>query len=247
MLEALKFLIPRRIRKAVRDILGITALQERVSHLEELLYEGSGGLWEKSRERWRESTPTAHLTWGRELSGDSFIAKSRSYGAFDPDRAVLEIGPGYGRLLKSMVEQKVQFKRYLGLDISEKHVKYLKETFRDPNIHFLHADAENVSLDGAFDVVLSSLTFKHFFPSFEAALRNVATCVSPGGLFLFDLIEGKQKHFEFDQNVVNSLREYTRPEIEEILGRVGLELVAFDEVRHDPEHMRLLVVARKPK
>ena len=247
MRDTLKFLIPRKIRKAVRDILGITALQERVSHLEELLYEAGDGLWEKSRERWRESAPTVHLTWGQELSGESFIQKSSSYDVFGPDKAVLEIGPGYGRLLKSMVEQNVQFKKYLGLDISEKHVKYLRETFRDSKINFLHADAENVSFDNGFDVVLSSLTFKHLFPSFEATLRNVTKYVSPGGLFLFDLIEGKQKHFEFDQNVVTSLREYTRPEIEEILSRVGLELVAFDEVWHDQEHMRLLVVARKAK
>jgi hypothetical protein len=32
----------------------------------------------------------------------------------------------------------------------------------------------------------------------------------------------------------------------EILGKVGLELVAFDEVVHDRHYTRLLVVATKP-
>jgi hypothetical protein len=38
---------------------------------------------------------------------------------------------------------------------------------------------------------------------------------------------------------------YSREEVLEILGKVGLELVAFDEVVHDRHYTRLLVVATK--
>jgi hypothetical protein len=41
------------------------------------------------------------------------------------------------------------------------------------------------------------------------------------------------------------VRRYSRGEVESILSDVGLELVAFDEVEHHPEHTRLLVVAKR--
>jgi hypothetical protein len=45
---------------------------------------------------------------------------------------------------------------------------------------------------------------------------------------------------------VTYIRWYTRPEIQEIASRAGLEIEAFDEVHHSPTFSRLLVVARKP-
>ena len=84
----------------------------------------------------------------------------------------------------------------------------------------------------------------HLFPSFEAALQNVAGQMSPGALAVFDLIEGHRRYFAEDG--VSYMRFYTRPEVEAILANTGLELVLFDEVRHLADHVRLLVVARKP-
>jgi len=46
---------------------------------------------------------------------------------------------------------------------------------------------------------------------------------------------------------VTYLRHYTRPEVEAIVAAARLEIAAFDEVRHLPDHIRLLVVARKPR
>jgi hypothetical protein len=75
-------------------------------------------------------------------------------------------------------------------------------------------------------------------------LRNLGAQMRPGGVAAFDLIEGERRYFEDDD--VTYIRWYTRPEIEEIVRRCGLELAAFDEVRHLPELSRLLVVATKP-
>jgi hypothetical protein len=50
----------------------------------------------------------------------------------------------------------------------------------------------------------------------------------------------------FETDRVTYIRCYTRPEVQEILERVGLELVAFTNVKHDETHQRLLTVARKP-
>jgi SAM-dependent methyltransferase len=132
----------------------------------------------------------------------------------------------------------------VGLDLSEQNVKYLRETFVDPRISFIHGDAESAVPDGEFDLAISSLVFKHIFPSFERALANIASRLNAGGLACFDLIEGDARYFE-QWDEVTYIRHYSRPEISAILERCGLTLVAFDEVAHDAEHRRLLVVARK--
>jgi len=62
-------------------------------------------------------------------------------------------------------------------------------------------------------------------------------------MFCFDLLEGNRTIFEQDK--VTYIKWYTRDEVKSIVNRIPLQLVSFDEVRHDPEHQRLLVVARK--
>ena len=92
--------------------------------------------------------------------------------------------------------------------------------------------------------MVSSLTFKHLFPSFERALSNLAGQMAAGGVVLFDLIEGSRRYFEDDG--VTYIRWYERDEVEALLRACGLEPVAFEEVRHHATLARLLVVARRP-
>jgi SAM-dependent methyltransferase len=200
--------------------------------------------WERSRTRWRASKPTANLTWDVEISGDAFVEKATHHGVFGRGRAIVEVGPGYGRLLAACLDRRVEFGSYLGVDLSEDNVAYLRERFADDRIRFVHADVESVDVGGPVDGVISSLTFKHLFPSFEPALGHLADQLRTRGLIVFDLIEGQRRYFEEDG--VTYIRWYSRGEIEEIVLRTGLELVAFDEVRHVPDLVRLLVVAGKP-
>jgi SAM-dependent methyltransferase len=245
-----KKMIPAGVRRAIAGARNVSALRGRFAQLEGRLgragrrsTETSEEMWERSRRRWREALPVTHLTWGKEVSGDAFILKADAYGAFGPDKRLLEIGPGYGRLLKSLIKHGAAFKSYAGVDLSAENVRYLRETFAGEGFEFVHGDVESVRLEAGFDVVMSSLTFKHLFPSFRGALGHLAAQANPGCLFLFDLIEGVGKHFEHDG--ITYIRSYTRPEVSDALAGAGLKLVAFDEVRHDAEHARLLVVARK--
>jgi SAM-dependent methyltransferase len=200
-------------------------------------------LWERSRRRWRKAEPVTHLTWGIEVSGTDFIHKANSYGAFGPDKSLLEIGPGYGRLLKSIIDQSLPFKSYLGVDLSEQNVSYLRNHLSNPGIDFVSGDIERVELNQRFDVLFSSLTFKHLFPSFENALANATRNLNSDALVFFDLLEGSGQHFELDD--VTYIRHYQKAEILQILDRTGLELVAWEQVHHTSRHSRLLVIARK--
>lgn len=206
--------------------------------------EEAGRPGERAKIRWRATAPDPGLTWGDEVSGDPAVEVAERYEVFGPDRTVLEIGPGYGRVLGAALRRGVGFRRYIGLDLSEENVRHLREAFDDPRIEIVHGDVEFASLDEPIDAVLSFLTFKHIYPSFAAALVNLERQLRPGGRVVFDLIEGSREYFHRDQ--LTFMRQYTRAEVAEIVRGASLELVAVDQVEHAPGRGRMLVVADKP-
>jgi SAM-dependent methyltransferase len=197
-----------------------------------------------SKVRWRGATPDNDLTWGEEISGVPFVEMADWHGVFRPGARILEVGPGYGRLPAAIQELGVEFGDYLGLDLSEQNVAHLRERFAaEPRMQFEVADAESWTSDRRFDVVISSLTFKHIYPTYEKVLRNLGAHLEPGGKAVFDLIEGRRRYFRGETYI----RWYTKRQAELLAQRAGLEVVAFDSVRHTPRHLRLLVVCSRPK
>ena len=199
---------------------------------------------ERSRFRWRRAAPRHGLTWGKEVTGEAFIAKAEQYGAFAPENAILEIGPGYGRLLREAFRRGLPFREYVGVDVSAQNAAHLRAQFGREDVHILLGDIESIRMDRRFDAVLSSLTFKHLYPSFETALRNVKRHLNDTGVVIFDLLEGDQAGFLPPHHLI-FLRAYSRAEVAQVLSNIELELVSFDDIQHDSEHTRLLVVARK--
>ena len=240
---AVRSVVPRSVRQSLRRIVGVEDLNARIDELEERLAESREETWERSRARWREASPTTDLTWDTELTGDAFIEKVVATGAFGPETDVLEIGPGYGRLLRACLDVGARFRSYVGVDLSEENVAHLNERFATDAVSFINADVETVGLDGDVDLVLSSLTLKHFYPSCERALANVGSHVRPGGSIVFDVIEGDRRWWEHDN--ATYIRAYSRDELREMMARVGFSDVSFDEVTHCPGRARLLVVARR--
>jgi SAM-dependent methyltransferase len=176
------------------------------------------------------------------VGGESLVRKIQAYGGFGREKSILELGPGYGRLLRACLDSNLPFRDYVGVDISPLTLEHLRSVFPLPNISFVQGDIEKISFNRSFDLFLSSLTLKHLFPTFEKALRNVSKALRREALVVFDLIEGEGSNWEADNAYV---RCYTEVEVRKILRRAKLKLVAFDTVAHDPEHVRLLVVARK--
>jgi phospholipid N-methyltransferase len=177
-----------------------------------------------------------------ELSGEPAVDVCERHGAFGEGRTILEIGPGYGRIMGAVLERGVAFERYLGLELSEQNASHLRREFTDPRIEIVQGDAESTQLGEKVDAVFSFLTFKHLYPSFEGALTNLRPQLREGAVVIFDLIEGSRSYFQRDEQTF--VHEYTRAEAEEIVARSGLALETFDTVEHAPERTRLVVVAR---
>jgi SAM-dependent methyltransferase len=234
----------RRLKRGARRAPGVSALLRRWDEHRLRQIERDGIAGQRASTRWREAAPDTGLTWGMRLSGDPLVDAANAYGALGDDRVVLEIGPGYGRLLRSLREREVGFAGYIALDISERNVNHLRRELGGERVRIMQGDARTVTLEEPVDTVLSFLTFKHIYPSFEGVLANLQPQLARGGLVLFDLIEGDRQYFQLDG--VTYIHEYTRQEVEAILDRVSLELVAFDELEHAPDYVRLLVVARNP-
>ena len=201
----------------------------------------------RARERWQRSAPDAGLTWGKQLSGDAFVRAAAEHGAFGPERRVLEIGPGYGRLARAAATLELPFASWTGVDLSSETVRSFNEAPPHPAARAVEGNADTVALGETFHTMLSSLTLKHVYPTCELALANVARHMEPGGVAVFDLIEGQRRFFERGDGVTY-IRHYTRDELSEMVPRAGLRIETFGHVDHDddPAHRRLLVVAVRP-
>lgn len=206
-------------------------------------------------ERWRTHTSAEGLTWGVMLDGAALIETIERHARLT-GAAVLEIGPGYGRLIRSLVHSSVPFASYAALDISEHWVRELtKEFHRHCNISFVSGSAADVHALFAgrqFDLIVSMLTWKHFYPDFKATAVSCRSLLAGGGRLIFDLPEtnvawpaqANAAAGTFEETGAYT-RTYTRREAESLLGEAGLSVVTFDEVEHAPDKRRLLVVVRR--
>ncbi len=199
------------------------------------------------KDRWSRSRPDQHLTWSMPVTGDAFVAQLQQARALQPNARLLEIGPGYGRILSSLLHAGYPFQSYLGVDVSPASITYLQENYASERVRF--ASPECFPLSEPATCMYSSLVLKHIYPSFESVLRQAADNLIPDGLAVFDLIEGgwpfALRFLEPNRMFSTYIRQYRRPEVVAILARCGLALEYFADVWHTPKHRRLLVVARK--
>jgi len=96
-------------------------------------------LLDLSQSRWRGDEADAGLTWGVPMSGDEFVRALCEHLVLD-NTTIVEIGPGYGRILDSLLKTASPFRRYIGLELSAARVTRLRDRFRDPRIEFREAD-----------------------------------------------------------------------------------------------------------
>jgi SAM-dependent methyltransferase len=191
--------------------------------------------------RWRKYTkPDNLLTWGEMLTGDSLVEVCSKYTDFSGK--VLEIGPGYGRFLGSVLKIKTPL-NYIGIDISKANIDFLNEKYKEHT--FIHANCNEYDFEkDEFNVIVSFLTFKHQYPTFELLLRKIYQWKAPNGVVIFDIPETTIPFENFEEDRGAYIRFYLKPEITTICRNTGFKNIEFDSVTHMEGKVRTLVILR---
>lgn len=100
-------------------------------------------------------------------------------------KRVLDIGCGMGQHAKQYSDMGA--KSVLGIDISEKMLKYAKEHFCAKNITYRQMPLDDISsLDKQFDLVTSSLVFD-YAENLDKLMRDVYQLMKGGAQFVFSM------------------------------------------------------------
>jgi SAM-dependent methyltransferase len=201
-----------------------------------------------SQIRWRGDESAAGLTWGRLMTGDPLWNLYEKYRRFTTNDSLLEIGPGYGRLLKTAIERKIPFASYTGLDLSEVRIDRLRKEFTIENIQFVFGDIDTWIGNTPFEVVLSSATFEHLHPDCRAALRNVHGHLADHGQVFIDFI-GVDSTMSYFESSGTYIRVYPREELAAIFRECrytvhAIEMCTIGQGASGPVD-RFVVVAEK--
>jgi len=210
-------------------------------------------LLELSKKRWRGDEADAGLTWGTIMVGDPFVDFLVAYAMPTQTSTLAEIGPGYGRILKTLLDRGTVFQRYIGLELSAARVEHLKQNFQDPRVSFRQADVlQRIDLGEVVDIAFGSAVFEHFYPSFAGALQGISGLLCGGALVVFDLIRQddalQSAGAWFDGETY--MRVYSGAELISLLSDNGFELaeigkISFGKDVIDREIVRTIVAARK--
>jgi len=187
-----------------------------------------------SQQRWKGSEPDAALTWGEIFSGDSFIAALQRHYQFQREHRICEIGPGYGRLLRTILSRQLPFRHYTGVELSEERAHKLTARFPDEAISFLHADAATVRLPDHFDLLLCSATLEHLFPDFTTVLHNFVRQNAGNAAVAIDFVQRDDAMSECSQEFEPEghafVRVYSAGEICRLMAECGIADVQLDSI-----------------
>lgn len=200
----------------------------------------------KSKIRWQGDEEDRHLTWGVIMSGKQFVDVMKKHGKPRGFDKILEIGPGYGRLLDELLRRTASFKDYVGYDLSEARVKRLnkKYVYAAQPCEFHTGDITEVAVNGEYSVVICSSTFEHFWPDFRTALKNL---YRENVQYFIDFIDQQLDASNFHDDTY-FVRVYTIEQIikifeEEKYKIVGCEEISFGKSSDGTEVKRILVIA----
>lgn len=83
--------------------------------------------------------------------------------------SVLELGCGFGRITKLILNNFPGIQKYVGVDISPHQIEnaknYLKSTNNSQIVNFIVSDIQSLSINDQFDLVLASEVLLHVLPS----------------------------------------------------------------------------------
>lgn len=132
-----------------------------------------------------------------QWDGQGFLDRMQ----LNPDKTVLEIGVGTGRLAVRVAPLCGSF---WGIDISPKTVERARENLAGQgNVTLVCGDFLDWEFDSTFDVVYSSLTFLHIADK-SGAVRKTAALLNPGGRFVLSIDKDQSGCIDMETRTVKT-------------------------------------------
>lgn len=157
--------------------------------------------------------------------------------ALSPEKNVLEIGVGSGRLA---LRAAPHCRSLWGIDLSPKTLARARENLAAfPNVTLIEGDFMIFCPGRHFDVVYSSLTFFHF-PDKARAIQKVSDLLAPNGRFVLSVDKSSANSLEFGPHRI-PLYPDTPEEILAGLQKASLTL----ERQFDTEFAHIFVAAKE--
>jgi phospholipid N-methyltransferase len=182
-----------------------------------------------SQRRWRGDETPAGLTWGVLMTGSSlWDCYCRSHRFTSSDR-ILEIGPGYGRVLETAINRQIPFAEFVAIDLSEARICRLRERYPSERVRFEVGDAMVWRDGGLFNVAISSATFEHLYPDFRKTLNNLREQLRHGGQVMIDFIKSGTASAAFEPDTGAYVRAYTLDELRQVFTDSGFRI---DTIEH---------------
>ncbi|MDD4494606.1 MAG: non-canonical purine NTP pyrophosphatase [Eubacteriales bacterium] len=137
-----------------------------------------------------------------------------------PDKSVLEIGVGTGRIAMRVCDK---CKNFTGIDISTKTVERAKENLHGfQNICLIHGDFLTHSFLKSFDVIYSSLTFMHIKDK-QTAIEKTAGLLTQCGRFILSIDKNQQSEIDLGNRKITVYPDEPK-EIALLLTEAGLSI-----------------------
>jgi SAM-dependent methyltransferase len=159
-------------------------------------------------------------------------------------RRVLDVATGNGNFIKFLLENIKDYDEIIGIDTSERAGKAFAEAFNDlPKIRFIRMDAAKMDFpDASFNTICISNSLHHM-PDIEPVLKEMRRVLYPGGLFIIaEMYRDNQAETQMTHVLmhhwwaavdtamgVTHNETYTRQEILDIVGRLGLTEMTFND------------------
>ena len=134
-----------------------------------------------------------------------------------PDKSVLEIGVGTGRIAIRVCGKCGSF---TGIDISPKTIERAKANLQGfPNVSLICGDCLTYQFNKTFDVIYSSLTFMHIKDK-QAAIQKALDLLATGGRFVLSIDKNQQTEIDYGTRRIPVFPD-TPKETHELLTKAG--------------------------
>jgi ubiquinone/menaquinone biosynthesis C-methylase UbiE len=134
------------------------------------------------------------ISYMNKWDGQEFINEL----SLSPEKTVLEIGVGTGRLAVRVFDK---CKIFYGIDISTKSIDKASEHIKkNPGVKLIADDFLKHDFDRKFDIIYSSLTFMHIKHK-NRAVKKAARLLNNNGRFVLSIDRNTKRTIEYSSDV----------------------------------------------